>query len=300
LIKADINSVRSAYVLRAGSSPERVEDSVALVLTNNAALAKAAYAYGRKHREFRHVSPVVTDFSLANIVWIKSPLKHPNIPMRLLLTHCYSALKPSEDLWNRFVDELKKLREAGKITPAQHEYLRYELRVRDELMNLTLGDEEQVSEQVVVKILERHEEEITLPLKRQLEEIGTDHRKALQRLTDSEGSVADIDNALRKIAHYVRVMVRGGLILIAIALLAYAYHPFLGTGTTSPILRVVSGSLGFLLIVLNIAKQLFGFRIIDPVNRFSSLLEAWLFGKLRRILGLKKERANRSIDTLNQ
>jgi hypothetical protein len=287
--KADINSVRSAYVLRAGSSPERVEDSVALVLTNNAALARAAYAYGRKHREFRHVSPVVTDFSLANIVWIKSPLKHPNIPMHLLLTHCYSALKPSVDLWNRFVDELKKLREAGKITPAQHEYLRYELRVRDELMNLTLGDEEQVSEEVVVKILERHEEEITFPLKRQLEEIGTDHRKALQRLTDSERSVADIDNALRKLAHYVRVMVRAGLILIAIALLAYAYHPFLGTGTTSRILRVVSGLLGFLLIVLNIAKQLFGFRIIDPVNRFSSLLEAWLFGRLRKILGLKKE-----------
>lgn len=287
--KADINSVRSAYVLRAGSSPERVEDSIALVLTNNVALTRAAYAYGRKYREFKYVSPVITDFSLANIVWIKSPLKHPNIPMRLLLAHCYSLLKPSEDLWSRFVNELKKLREAAKITPEQHQYLRYELRVRDELMNLTLGDEEEVSEQVVLEILSRHEQEIAAPLKKQLEEVGADHRKALQRLMDSESKVTNIETTLRKFTHFVHIIVRTIFIVIAVLLLIYGYHPFFGTQTASTSWRIVSSILGFLLIVLNIANLVSGFRIIDPVNRFSSFLEAWLFGSLRKILGLKKE-----------
>jgi len=287
--KADINSVRSAYVLRAGSSPERVEDSIALVLTNNVALARAAYAYGRKYREFKYVSPVITDFSLANIVWIKSPLKHPNIPMRLLLAHCYSVLKPSEDLWSRFVNELKRLREAGKITPEKHQYLRYELRVRDELMNLTLGDEEEVSEQVVLEILNRHEQEIAFPLKKQLEEVGADHRRALQRLMDSESKVANVENALRKLTRFVHIIVRTVFIVIAVLLLIYGYHPFFGTQTASTSWRIASGILGFLLIVLNVANLVFGFRIIDPVNRISSLLEAWLLGTLRKILGFKKE-----------
>lgn len=287
--KADINSVRSAYVLRAGSSPECVEDSIALVLTNNVGLARAAYAYGRKYREFKYVSPVITDFSLANIVWIKSPLKHPNVPMHLLLAHCYSVLKPSENLWNRFVNELKKLREAGKITPEQHQYLRYELRVRDELMNLTLGDEEEVSEQGVLEILNSHEQEIALPLKKELEEVGADHRRTLQRLMDSESKVANVESTLRNFTHFVHIIVRTVLVVIAVLLLIYAYHPFFRTQTASPSWRVVSGILGCLLIVLNVANLVSGFRIIDPMNRFCSLLEAWLLGSLRKILGLKKE-----------
>jgi hypothetical protein len=287
--KADINSVRSAYVLRAGSSPERVEESIALVLTNNAALARAAYSYGRKYREFKHVSPVITDFSLANIVWIKSPLKHPNVPMHLLLSQCYSVLKPSENLWKRFVRELKRLHEAGKITPEQHQYLRYELRVRDELMNLTLGDEEELSEQVVLEILNRHEQEVTLPFKKQLEEVGADHQRALQRLMDSESQVAKVENTLRKFARFVHIIARTVFVVIAVLLLIFAYHPFFEAQAASTSWRVVSAILGVLLIGLNVANLVSGFRIIDPVNRFCSLLEGWLLGSLRKILGLKKE-----------
>ncbi len=209
--------------------------------------------------------------------------------MNLLLAHCYSVLKPSEDLWNRFVGELKRLREAGKITPAQHEYLRYELRVRDDLMSLTLGDEQQLSEEVVVEILSRHEQEIALPFKKQLEEISTNHERALERLSDSEGKVANVESGLRKFAHTVRVTIRAVLILIAMLLLIYAYHPFIGTATVGPFWRFVSGILGFLLILLNIAKQFSSFRIIDPINRLCSLLEEQLVANLRKKLGLKKE-----------
>lgn len=295
--RADINSVRSVYVLRASTSPQRVEESLALVLTNNSALARAAYAYGHKHPAFKYVSPVVTDFSLANIVWIKSPLKHPDVPMHFLLAHCYSVLKPSEDLWNKFVSELDRLRQAGKITPEQHQYLRYELRVRDELMNLTLGDEEEITEQVVLQILDRHEQEIALPWKKQLEEVSADHQKALQRLTASENKLTNVENVVQKLTQSVKVVVRALLVIIAILLLIYASYPFFGMRNASSFWRVVSGILGGLLILLNIAHLIPGFRIIDPVNRFSSFLEAWLLGSLRKVLGLKKEEATKPIDT---
>jgi hypothetical protein len=291
--KADINSIRSVYVLRAGASPEHVENSIALILTNNDALAKAAYAHGRKYREFKHVSPVITDFSLANIVWIKSPLKHPEIPTHLLLANCYGALKPSEGLWNRFVNELKKLREAGNITPEQHQYLRYELRVRDELMNLTLGDEQELSEQVVMQILGRHEEEITFPLKKQLEQVSADHEKALQTLSISESKIANIEKSLRAIGHLTRGLVRSILVGVAIFLLINAYQPFLAQGTANTFWRYVSGIFGILLIALNVANLVFGFRIINPVDSFCSFLEVRLIASLRKIIGLKIEEINK-------
>jgi hypothetical protein len=284
--KADINSIRSAYVLRAGASPERVENSIALILTSNVALAKAAYTYGRKYREFKYVSPVITDFSLANIVWIKSPLKHPDVPAHLLLAHCYSVLKPSEELWNRFVGELKKLREGGRITPEQHQYLRYELRVRDELMNLTLGDEEEVSEQVVMQILDRYEQEITLPLKEELEQVSADHEKAIQKLIASEGKVVNVEKALRTIAHSVGVVVRVVLVAAAILLLINAYQPIFAQSTASTFWRYVPGIFGFLVIALNIINLIFGFKIIDPVDRFCSFLEVGLLAIFRKIIRL--------------
>ncbi|WAC07862.1 MAG: hypothetical protein OS130_01270 [Thermodesulfobacteriota bacterium] len=298
--KADVNSVRSAYVLRAGSSPERVEESRALVLTNNAALARAAYAYGRGYHEFKNVSPVITDFSLTNIVWVKSPLKNPNVPMHLLLAHCYSILKPSEQLWNKFLAELDKLRNDKTITPEQHQYLRYELRVRDELMNLTLGDEEEVSEQIVLQILAQHEQEITRPLMDQLNQVGTDHQKALQRLTVSESKVSNVEHNIRRLAHLVPAVVRAALIIIAIFFLVYSYRPFFEPPTASIFWRVLSGILGLLLIALNIAHHISGFRIIDPVNRLSSLLEAYLLKKLQKALGLNNEEVYKRINSDNQ
>ncbi len=157
----DINSIRSIYALRKGLSPVRLEDAAAVLVTSNRDLAKVAFEYGREHESTREISSVITSYSLANIAWLKSPLGAPDLPMHELLAVCYAAMKPDDRLWSRYLEEIDKLSAQGKVTPTDHEALRYSLRANDELMNLTLGDEESLTERTVTEILERIKVEYT-------------------------------------------------------------------------------------------------------------------------------------------
>ncbi|MHB9072557.1 MAG: hypothetical protein ACYC6G_03420 [Desulfobaccales bacterium] len=298
--RADINSVRSIYVLRKGTSPYRVEHCQALFLTTNAAFARAAYSYGKKYEEFQKVSPVVTDFSLTNIVWIKSPLKHPDLPMHLLLTNCYSVLKPSEPLWDRFLQELDKLRLDEKITPDQHQYLRYEMRVRDELLNLTLGDAEEISEQIIIQILERHEQELVLPIKEELGKSQIEYYKTLDMLTESETKVANVDTILNKIAHLANISIRFLLLSIAAGFLAYTSGILPSIHPSNLGWRIGTMFIASAAVILNIARPIFGFKFIDPINSSCLFIENKMLELLRMFFGLKNKNESSTYEIVKQ
>ena len=156
----DINSVRSIYVLRAGTSPTIVERSKAALVTSNAGFSRAAFQYGQKHEESRKVSSVITDFSLANMAWLKAPLGAPAVPMTELLAFSYAALEPSSELLEKYLGEIDKLEKQGKITARDHQLLRSSQLAQTELMNLTLGEEDALTEQTVTETLRRVTEEI--------------------------------------------------------------------------------------------------------------------------------------------
>jgi hypothetical protein len=156
----DINSVRSVYVLRAHSSPQNIEKCKAVVVTCNTAFARAAFRYGDKHQESREVSTVITDFSLANMAWLKAPMGAPSIPMREVLAFSYAALQPSQAIWDKYLSEVEKLERQKIITARDLQLLRSSQLAQEELMNLTLGEEESLSEQTITAVLDRVTDEI--------------------------------------------------------------------------------------------------------------------------------------------
>ncbi len=156
----DINSVRSIYVLRAGTSPAIVERSKAALVTSNAGFSRAAFQYGQRHEASREVSSVITDFSLANMAWLKAPLGAPAVPMTELLAFSYAALQPSMGLFEKYLSEIEKLEKQGKITARDHQLLRSSQLAQAELMNLTLGEEDALTEQTITETLKRVTEEI--------------------------------------------------------------------------------------------------------------------------------------------
>ena len=158
--KYDINSVRSIYALRKGVHPRRLEEAVAVFVTNNTNLAKAANKYAREHESLSEVEGVVTDFSLANVAWLKAPLGAPDLPKRELIATAYAALAPDSDLWGQYLEEIEKLEAQGEITVQDHELLRHTLLARDELMNLTLGAEEALTKETITEILKRVKAEL--------------------------------------------------------------------------------------------------------------------------------------------
>ena len=156
----DVNSIRSIYVLRASISPTIVERSKATFVTSNAGFSRAAFQYGQEYEASRDVSSVITDFSLANMAWLKAPLGAPAVPMTELLAVSYAALQPSVELFEKYLSEIDKLEQQGEITARDHQLLRSSQLAQTELMNLTLGEEDALTEQTVTETLRRVTEEI--------------------------------------------------------------------------------------------------------------------------------------------
>ncbi len=159
-LENDINSIRSIFELRRCKHPHRLEDSTAVLVTNNTELAVAAYNYGRQYESGRAVSAVITDFSLANVAWLKAPLAAPDLPRLELMAECYATMEPSSKLWGSYVHEIDRLHAQGNITAEDHDLLKLSLLARDQLMNLTLGTEEALSSGTVTEILERVKAEL--------------------------------------------------------------------------------------------------------------------------------------------
>ena len=156
----DVNSVRSIYVIRKNKPAPSLEKARAILVTSNTAFAKAAWEYGQRYESSKEVSSVISDFSLANIAWLKTPMEATDIPTTQLLAFSYAALDPSPKLLGKYLAEIDRLDNEGRITERDHQLLRSSSRVYIELMNLTLGDDAYLTTETVFETLSRVSDEI--------------------------------------------------------------------------------------------------------------------------------------------
>ena len=234
----DVNSVRSIYVLRKGRSSSSVEKSKAILVTSNAAFARAAWQYGQHHESSRDVSSVITDFSLANMAWLKAPMGAPSLPKIEIMAFSYAALQPSPEFLNKFIVEIDKLERDKKISPRDHQVLRSDIRVHHELMDLTMGDETALTEENVTETLERVSEEIR---KEETHKLGNEqdaHRQTRAQLDDAHDEKQKIVQTL-----YWRCHAKASLfsvIIMGFVCLLLMVGIFAGFGVTAdnPILRL--------------------------------------------------------------
>lgn len=192
----DVNSVRSIYVLRRNSSPSIVEKCRAVLVSSNSGFARAAYEYGKRHEESREVSSVITDFSLANMAWLKAPMGAPLLPMTEILAFSYAALQPSKELLDKFLSEINKLEERGKITERDHQLLRSSVLAQEELMSLTLGDEAALTEETITETLRRASEEIKKEESEKLTAEEVAHRKTQKELASALAAKKQVQEKL--------------------------------------------------------------------------------------------------------
>lgn len=178
----DINSVRSIYVLRSGSCPYTVEKSNAVFVTSNTGFATAAYEYGKNIEQSREVSTVITDFSLANTAWLKSPQEAPLLPQKEVMAFAYAALQPSNEFLEKVLFEAEKLEKEGIISAREHQLLRSSQFVQDELMSLTLGEDEDLTERSITRVLEMAQNEIKKEEAAQLASERIAHQKTQEQL----------------------------------------------------------------------------------------------------------------------
>ena len=91
-------------------------------------------------------------------------------------------MEPPAHLWSKYLAEIDKLRSEGRITAADHEALRLSLRAREELMNLTLGQEEIFSAGTITDILNIVRQEFTREHLEKLDKECAAHAETRTRL----------------------------------------------------------------------------------------------------------------------
>lgn len=156
----DVQSVRSIYVLRGGVHPFAIEKCRAVLVTGNGEFSRAAFKYGYRYEQSQEVSTVITDFSLVNTAWLKAPQGAPSLPRKEVLAFAYAALRPSNEFWSRVLAKAEQMEKEGKISSRDHQLLRSDYRLQDELMSLTLGEDAALTDETVSRTVERVSSEI--------------------------------------------------------------------------------------------------------------------------------------------
>ena len=192
----DINSVRSIYVIRGDNPAPSLEKSQATFVTSNTGFARAAWDYGQQFDVSRNVSSVISDFTLANIAWLKAPMGASTVPITQLLAFSYAALEPSKELLSRYLSEIDRLEKLGAITERDHQLLRSSPYVYSELMHLTLGHDASLTQETVIETLKRVSGEIKEEESKKLSAEQLAHRGTQDGLRSQQTRNSEILRAL--------------------------------------------------------------------------------------------------------
>jgi len=219
----DIKSVRSIYILRSGLHPFSIEKSKAVLVTGNSSFSKAAFEYGKKYEQSQEVSTVITDFSLANTAWLKAPQGAPSLPRKEVLAFAYAALRPSDDFWTAVLNKAEQMQVDGKISARDHQLLRSDYQVQDELMKLTLGDDVALTDESVTKTINRVSDEIKaeeiekrLSVQSELDHVRSDLTYATEKIDSIKTKIYwDADKVSKREAKLLSILVLFIQVLVA-------------------------------------------------------------------------------------
>ena len=281
----DINSVRSVYVVRGNIPARTLERAKAVLVTTNSGFAQAAWLYGKEHTASHHVSTVITDFSLANLAWLKTPMETEDIPITQILAYSYAALRPPDALWQKYIAEIDRLQEEGRISEDQHILLRSFELSNHELMHLTLGEDEALKDETITQAVQRVTERFTKQADEALEEEKDAHRATSESL-----NLATKQNTTTKENVYRLCERVGGVIAwifsaFITSLLLLGLVSSLLINRDNEILAWIVGASSALLLVLTMLNLVFGSTIKSTHKYIASQVSRRLFKLATKHIG---------------
>lgn len=283
----DINSVRSIYALRKDKIAPSVEKAGAVLVTSNTAFAKAAWEYGKQHEAFQEVSSVITDFSLANMAWLKVPLGAPSIPRTQLIALSYGALEPSNVLLSKYMKEIDKLEKKGTITARDHQLLRSSPNVYNELMHLTLGNDASLTEETVVETLERVSSEIKKEESEKLAIEREEHyRTQIELNTQRDRNQKLISNQYWLCRRWANSLAYIPSVILGLVLVAANVYAGLGLRSTNPIVTWVIWGGSTAGVAMTLANLFFGSTVKGIHNWLRDRLEGWFLKRSAKSIGI--------------
>lgn len=151
----DLDSLTAIHRLRRGQFPYRIELCDAVFITTNSSLARASARFFREEYRDVAVPPCILDHVFTTLVWLKKPLRAPDLPRKMVIADCYAALNPPNTLWKLYLQEADRLQQQGYISEEDYHLVRFSTEARNILMDVTLSDPDVFTEGTVEEVLEK-------------------------------------------------------------------------------------------------------------------------------------------------
>ncbi len=282
-LERDVDSISAIMRLRRGLTSRQIEGCKALFISTNATIARIAREFCQRGYDRMAIPPCLTDHVVTTLVWLKSPLKKPQLPMKRIIADCYAATQPDDRLWAKYMAEIARRAQmpSSDITPEDIINLKYETAAYSALMETTLGDDREFSVGTVPEIINRvrlkHQEEVLTELEEQ------------RRLRQEEKKAEDtrqerVRQRAQKVAHIVANIIKWGLWIVLIAGAFYAISggsPLSQTSTLRYILSVIFGLLGAFAIINLMHNKPLDAIIIRLEKHAGEKIEQWLHNLTR-------------------
>ena len=111
----DVDSAAAILTMRAGRTSLSLDDSRAVfATTSNAVVNTIAEWY--KACGTTGIPPAVHVTGLSNIAWLKKPAAAARLKLHELVVLCTAALRPTRQIWDAFLRQLRRLEESGDVS----------------------------------------------------------------------------------------------------------------------------------------------------------------------------------------
>lgn len=182
----DLNCLTAVYRLRRGRDQRNLESAVAIFVTTNSFLVRASRQFFEEQPSGYEVPICALEHELGTVIWLKTPLRAPDFPKKLILADAYAALDPGDAMWKKYMDSINRLDESGAISDEDYVTLRYTVEARRALMDKTLGDAEAYTVGSIEEILARARESASREMLEQLRATEARVRAAEKRGSQAE------------------------------------------------------------------------------------------------------------------
>lgn len=153
----DVNVVAAILTLRAGRLCHLLDEARAIFATITTPVVRNVALWYRAEGGFG-IPPVIHQTALSNVAWLKNP-KGPAARLKKheLVALCAAALRPTDKMWRRFTEELRRLKTSGNLS-SDEEVAALTSHLIDSRLS-EIDDEEDVDAETVQDVIDCVKEE---------------------------------------------------------------------------------------------------------------------------------------------
>lgn len=190
-LRHDLDALVAVHRRREGRLPGSLQDAVAVFVTTNVSLVRAAETFPEFGGAGTRCSVAVRVNELATIAWLRQPTAFPDLPKKQVLADCAAAMQPEDAVWSKALEYAQELERQGDLSASQVIALRHSQEAQRSFMRRTGGGAKEVNSSTILDVMDDVERSCQEPVVAELENLRARHAEEGWRRARLESEVVE-------------------------------------------------------------------------------------------------------------